>query len=585
MRHLTIFLMNYKLVFIIWVTPFISDSMSCHTTNNSEISKKTTLFDSNKPEFEINKIENSSNTLDLISPFITNILINDGNLIEKARVSVLINYSEPITLTSRGFMLLTEGYLESLNQENDTTVQAVVVLPKAGIYSMYLNPQTVQDLAGNLSKATIKRTLEFLKPQPKATYYLEAMNTGFYKVSLIPHVNYSGDKAITATGQVTLQVSKGNNPNQTFTVDNLVMLVPGVYWEVNSRYSGPVENPNIEYISFGLQSKGTNEIPYISGDTVPLFMFKNFGICNDDSVRLMPIEKDPFLWPNSSQANVGQQLTVSGYNEPDLPLVVSGVAPCIAEVTFCLSALLQGPFVATEELMHDSLRRKKIIPLNEPYNNFRPLNNDYLPFTHAGDGGAEFVNPGVFVKTGNNAIVDWVMIELRSQADMSKLIATRSAFIQRNGKIVDVDTYGPVKFKKLESSAYYIGIRDRNHLGILSLKPYYLSNSYRRFSILPEEARTFICNNNYDFRDLNNPVYGEEYFSSLVIGNKRLMWAGNSNADKNIMFQGGGIGEGLDKDNVFFNIISDPNNQSASYNHVRDGYYLGDNNMDGFIKY
>jgi hypothetical protein len=425
-------------------------------------------------------------------------------------------------------------------------------------------------------------------PACLAEYYLEEQNDGYYQISLISNTNWAGTDAITATGQVTIKVGTGNNiAADVFTVADLTMLIPGVTWSLNSRYDRPTENLLQDYISFGMTTYGTNLIPYVAGDTVPLFRFKNTGICSGDSVYLMPITGDAFAWPNSINANVGQQLSVSGYNQPDVPLCVSGVAPCMAEVTFDFRALLQGAYVSTEGLMHDQLRTQGLIPTTEPYGGYLPVRaSTYAPFTHKDDGGGEsFATTGAAFNAAldRDNIVDWVMIELRDAID-SSVVSTRSALVQRDGDIRDTLGNDLVVFRKLRQSSYYFTVRHRNHLGLMSQLPIYLTN----------------LTNSYDFSDVYNLMMGEDLaqylarpgdplvftkYPGITVDGKRLMWAGNSNADNYIMFQGGGIGEGLDIDNVFDNIFSDPQNSNYSYNHVRDGYYPGDNNLDGKVKY
>jgi hypothetical protein len=420
-----------------------------------------------------------------------------------------------------------------------------------------------------------------------ATYHIEGTNDGYYKVSLVPHKTWEKTDAITATAQVTIKVGTGATYNDRFQIVDLTMLISGVNWSQNSRYDAPGEDKKHDYISFGLDSKGTLDIPYQDGDTVPLFKFKNTGICSEDSVFLMPIVGDPFQWPNELNANVGQQLSVSGYDQPDVPLSVSGIVPCMAEVLFCFKALLQGPYSAANQIMNDDLRSRNFIPNIEPYKNYQPLNGQaFYPFNHVDDGGNEVItDPSVFDNYKEDAIVDWVMVELRNQHDSSQVLSTRSALIQRDGDIVDVDGNSSLLFRKLKSDHYFFSVRHRNHLGLMSETKVPIYNSFVYVSAKSASGSVTNCVNTYDFSNTKYPVYGKDAGYILEKEGRRLMWAGNSNADKYIMFQGGGVGEGLDIDNVFHNIITDSQNYNYSFNHVRNGYYPGDNNLDGYVKY
>ena len=124
-----------------------------------------------------------------------------------------------------------------------------------------------------------------------------------------------------------------------------------------------------------------------------------------------------------------------------------------------LRAFLQGPFSAGQ--MGDALRSQSLIPTTEPY-------TALSGFTHVGRGGGETVDPSVFTPTGSDAIVDWVFLELRDKAAAGTVLETRSALIQVDGDIVDVDGASPVAFPGAADDDYYVTVRHRNHLGVRS---------------------------------------------------------------------------------------------------------------------
>ena len=47
-------------------------------------------------------------------------------------------------------------------------------------------------------------------------------------------------------------------------------------------------------------------------------------------------------------------------------------------------------------------------------------------------------------------------------------MATRAAFIKSDGTIVDVDGTSPVEFSGAASGDYYVVVRHRNHLAVMS---------------------------------------------------------------------------------------------------------------------
>jgi len=117
---------------------------------------------------------------------------------------------------------------------------------------------------------------------------------------------------------------------------------------------------------------------------------------------------------------------------------------------------LQGPFMnpITGGLMNDDLRT--MLSTTSPY-------TDGL-----------ICNASVFTVSGSEAIVDWVLVELRDAADRTIIIESRSALLQRDGDVVDIDGSSGVSFTSSVGN-YYVLINHRNHLGILSASPISLS--------------------------------------------------------------------------------------------------------------
>ena len=240
-----------------------------------------------------------------------------------------------------------------------------------------------------------------------------------------------------------------------------------------------------------------------------------------------------------------------GLGDLDDPgVVVDGLAKAAVKL------LLQGPYVSNVQLMHDSLRVKGLIPLAEPYTG---LTN----FTHAGGGGGEQTTPAVLAISGPNAIVDWVFLELRSAANPILVLATRSALLQRDGDVVDVDGVSPVTFGIAANQSYYLAIRHRNHLGVqLGQAVFYPECEIVRtdFSTLPPEGF-------YAFNGLNP--------AERLVGGKYLPWAGNGRIDFQLKYNG----SNNDRTAILSVVgLSTPNAAVP-------GYLPADYNMDGLVKY
>ena len=63
-------------------------------------------------------------------------------------------------------------------------------------------------------------------------------------------------------------------------------------------------------------------------------------------------------------------------------------------------------------------------------------------------------------------IVDWVLVELRVGTATSA--GMRAAFLKNDGTIVDLDGTSPVEFDGISSGNYYIVVKHRNHLAVMS---------------------------------------------------------------------------------------------------------------------
>ncbi|MEO0473121.1 MAG: hypothetical protein AAF206_26135, partial [Bacteroidota bacterium] len=220
-------------------------------------------------------------------------------------------------------------------------------------------------------------------------------------------------------------------------------------------------------------------------------------------------------------------------------------------INVSVRARLQGAYDLGSGLMRDNLRELGLIPLKEPYTNLDG-------FDHVGAGGGEEISQAVLNVSGDDAIVDWVMLELRDAANASQVVATRSALIQRDGDVVDVSGDGPVSFINLAPGNYYISVRHRNHLGVMTDAPVGLTQS-----------TTVI-----DFS--MGGAFGTHPQASLGAGGFGL-WAGNANLDGQILFQG----QNNESNQIFFHVLSAPGNTSFARNFIRDGYHQTDLNLDG----
>ncbi len=155
---------------------------------------------------------------------------------------------------------------------------------------------------------------------------------------------------------------------------------------------------------------------------------------------------------------------IDNITDPDqdgIPNIVDGLpadwGDAVRGVYVQVRLLLEGPYLSATDLMTDNLRATGLLPIDEPYTG--------LGYTLDG---WERVSPSVFTSTGADAIVDWVVLELRDAGDFSVTIGTRAALLQADGDVVDLDGLSNVLFDNAPDGNYYIVARHRNHLDIMT---------------------------------------------------------------------------------------------------------------------
>ncbi len=114
---------------------------------------------------------------------------------------------------------------------------------------------------------------------------------------------------------------------------------------------------------------------------------------------------------------------------------------------------LEGPYNSSTNEMSTALKDDGVIPEQSPYSE-DPVTVSPIP----------------------DNIVDWVLVELR-ESDTGPALASKSAFLRKDGKIVADN--GATEYINLNISEgdYYIVIKHRNHLGVMSADPVPLNGS------------------------------------------------------------------------------------------------------------
>lgn len=247
-------------------------------------------------------------------------------------------------------------------------------------------------------------------------------------------------------------------------------------------------------------------------------------------------------------------------------------------------ALLQGAYNTGTGLMTANLRTLPFGPSSSTANFPRTDPYRVAPysstFTHVNNANIDSIPNASVLATqtpDSNSIVDWVFLELRNldASPGNDILQTRSALIQRDGDVVDVDGVSPVTFNHLADGNYILAIRHRNHLG--------LSIDQSAPKAL-EERKTKAYNVNLinfttaSDASLYGPATAYTTAANPDTANPvvNLLWGGNANSNSNTRYTG------LSNDKDYLLITTLGNVLSNTLNNI---YHGADVNMNKVVRY
>lgn len=261
-------------------------------------------------------------------------------------------------------------------------------------------------------------------------------------------------------------------------------------------------------------------------------------------------------------------------------------------------SLMNSSGIATDgrPLMRDNLRfspfnSKRNIPLKDPYQYPVYVSPNYVYDLSAT---SELINRykevacGTYAKfgaipdstifeiTGQDAIVDWIFVELRDKNDNKKIVATRSGLLQRDGDIVDLDGKSSLAFPDVDADDYYIALKHRNHLGVMS-KNSLAPNLY--VSLVDFRNQSFP---NYNIGTVNGLNYNNLSQKTNIKPGYNSMWAGDFNSDGILKADAS-----KDEINMLVNevlLMSENGTYGLNYDRAI-GYFGSDYNMDSRAKF
>lgn len=206
-----------------------------------------------------------------------------------------------------------------------------------------------------------------------------------------------------------------------------------------------------------------------------------------------------------------------------------------------IKVFLGGPYNPVTGKMSTGLNTHHLIPLGEPYSS-----NGY----NLDNSGAEITDPNILNVTGDNAIVDWVVVDLRDNGNQQQTAFMKAGLLQSDGDIVDVDGISPLMFP---AGNYYVVIHHRNHLPIMSAN--------------------FFANWQAGADLTSIPLYGAN--AVKIVNGVQVMWPGDVNQDNLVKY----TGVNNDRDMILSSVGATMPTNTIS------GYLNQDVNMDGVVKY
>ncbi len=236
-------------------------------------------------------------------------------------------------------------------------------------------------------------------------------------------------------------------------------------------------------------------------------------------------------------------------------LTMPYVQPGDCGINFNLKAALQGP-LATNGVMAEGLRTANLVPLVEPYS--------ALGYTYTGSPSLSAV-PAYYMTTAPWAIVDWLILELRSAQNPASVVYSKPVLIKKDGRVHDKNFYDQATGTldeniniPIAAGNYYVALRHRNHLGIMTATPVPLDAEPELLDLRLSGTATYGTNARSNVNGVMALPAGD------ATGNGTIAYSGaNNDRDPILIAVGGGT----------------PNNM------VSNVYDRRDTNLDGVIKY
>lgn len=379
----------------------------------------------------------------------------------------------------------------------------------------------------------------------RATFIPSGMQSDFFQgtslnVSLWSILNPAGDASIQVNGnQLAITIPEGtthdlwsNNAN----APRVMQASTNTDFDVEAKFDSPitaqylvqgilVQQDGSNLIRFDVISTGTSlrvfaatfeagspavridvSTPYIN--TAPILL----RVLRSGNLFTMLYTIDGINW--NTAGSFSHALTVSSVgvfagnagNNPGFTCLVDYFKNK-AVVAVLPKVILQGAYDTAGDTMRTTIHGQ--IPQRNPYGP--------APWSYSGKDSV--ISPPA-------GVVDWVLVELRFATDGSSLVGRKAGLLKKDGTITDTDGISPVRFYDVIAGDYFVIVRHRNHLGVMSAVPTRLTEAGQP----------------YDFTQSAGSAYGADALHPLGNG-KFALYTGDCNAsgivsaaDANLVF-------------------------------------------------
>ena len=204
--------------------------------------------------------------------------------------------------------------------------------------------------------------------------------------------------------------------------------------------------------------------------------------------NIFTITFEPFAGGTSQIAVTS--FSLRDINNQEIPAIAESAQIIVSSSVVNTKIFLEGPY--SSGTMLTNLSSSGYLPLTQPYS--------AAPWNYSG---TESVAAGFF--STHPTIVDWVLLELRTGTSAATTVAKRAAFIKSDGTIVDLNGLDPVTFIVPDAIEYYIVVKHRNHLSLMSSISMFLTDTTPLYNFTNSQTKAYGVN---PMKNLATGIYG-----------------------------------------------------------------------------